>query len=476
VLLDEVLGKGMSGEVKLAVNKVSQQRVAVKSLSMRNFSKQQRKTLVNEIAIHFSVDHPNIATLIDAYESEDTIELVTEYMEGGCLFSLRKNMTITEELVAETVKQMLLAANYIHNKSIVHRDIKPENFLLQKKPEAGEGVGTIKLIDFGVSKWIDPGKIMSSVNATGTRAYTAPEVLQHFYTDKCDIWSIGVVTFILLVDYMPFFGNPAQMAAMIMRGRPRDNGPKHRWDAISEDCKELLDLMFKTSPVDRISAEQALQHPWLRSHREQSEGSAVPLQYAQVGLQRFARASRFRRACMLITSWALTSEERSNLSGVFVELDTKGTGYVDVQSFLDKVNLPVDKQDQLSQVLDATCGGGFRYSDFLAAMACTSRSDSDIAQEVFRRFDVNQSGAIGVEELQVLFGESFDCDCFVAHFPASKMTVQDLEEYLHDPTSPTTLGMTDFSEYLKEPQPFLSPKKVPKLRTRSRQRLRECGA
>lgn len=450
LVTEQVLGHGMSGDVFLATNKGSQQRGAVKSLPTRKLNKKQKQSLINEISMHLSVDHPNIAVLLDAYESENYVDLVTECMDGGTLFSVGNIKTVTEGMAATLVKQMLLAVQYIHHKSIVHRDLKPENFLLERK-YSGDDVGAIKLIDFGVSKHAAPGKMMSTMNATGTRAYTAPEVFQSFYNNKCDIWSLGVITFILLVDYMPFYGNEVQMKAMIMRGNPMNNGPKHRWNECSSEAKQFVNSMLKLSPVDRISAEQALQHPWILLHAP-SDRSSISLHVSQAGLRKFARASHFRRACMLIMAWSFTNEEKDQLRNVFLECDTQGKGSVDIQEFLRRMNLPSGQTDELRQVLEAM--GEFGYSDFLAAMACASMSEDagpSMVDEVFRRFDVNQTGLVGKEELEMLFGNSFDCDSFLAKFPSSTITLEDLREYLIDPTS---LAATNLSS---DPQGFMTP-------------------
>lgn len=150
------------------------------------------------------LDHPNIVKLYEIYQDQKNIYLITEYLEGGEVFDLiLKTKHFNENIAAKIMKQLLSAVAYCHNKQIVHRDLKPENLLLVK-PDSFD----IKVIDFGLSRTFTPEKNMYS--KMGTPFYIAPEVLKKKYNEKCDIWSCGVILYILLCGNPPFNGKNDQ--------------------------------------------------------------------------------------------------------------------------------------------------------------------------------------------------------------------------------------------------------------------------
>merc|ERR1712048_298793 len=176
-------------------------------------------------------DHPHVARLVDVYESSDRLSLVMECMEGGELFDrVSERKVFSETDASHATWQMLLAVNYIHSKNVVHRDLKLENFLYESK-----NTDHLKLIDFGFSKiWEKNTKMELSC---GTLSYVAPEVLKKSYTSQCDMWSLGVIVFILLVGYMPFSGDDEVQFAHIKAGRYKKK--PERWNSISEVAKDF---------------------------------------------------------------------------------------------------------------------------------------------------------------------------------------------------------------------------------------------
>merc|ERR1740130_277817 len=186
---------------------------AVKDFQLRGITPDKMQELEGECEIFLSMDHPHVARLVDGYRSKDKLSLVMECMEGGELYDrVLKKKKFAEKDVADASYQMLLAINYIHQRNIVHRDIKLENFLYESQES-----DHLKLIDFGFSKVWDPSIRMKM--SCGTLAYVAPEVLAKNYTEKCDMWSLGVVIFILLVGYMPFSGDEKIQMRKIRDGK-----------------------------------------------------------------------------------------------------------------------------------------------------------------------------------------------------------------------------------------------------------------
>lgn len=194
VLNSVVLGTGYNGAVTKAKRKGQKdsQDYAVKMFNLDNITSSAKTQLITEVDVFLGMDHPHVARLFDVYDAKNKLYLVMECMEGGELFDrVTEKKRFSEADAAEGVGQMLLAINYLHSHGIVHRDLKLENFLYDWKES-----DHLKLIDFGFSKVWDPSVKMQ--HSCGTLSYVAPEVLAESYTSQCDMWSLGVITFILL--------------------------------------------------------------------------------------------------------------------------------------------------------------------------------------------------------------------------------------------------------------------------------------
>ena len=201
--IESTLGKGSFATVKKAKNRATGERFAVKVLSKKKMSDEDKLGMMMEIDILKQIDHPNIVRLIDVFEDERHLCLVMELMMGGELFDkILEEEVFSEAEAREATKGIIDAIQYCHNKGIAHRDIKPENLLLQSKEG---GLSTLKIADFGLAKMLEGNALASTT--CGTPGYVAPEVLeQKPYGKECDYWSIGVVTFILLSGSPPFYG------------------------------------------------------------------------------------------------------------------------------------------------------------------------------------------------------------------------------------------------------------------------------
>jgi len=161
------------------------------------------------------MDHPHVATLVDVYEQKDQLLMVMEFLEGGELLDrIHTDKSFTEDIAANLTSQMLLAINYLHGTKIVHRDIKCENFMFDSVCQ-----DHLKLIDFGFSRYWNGNRKMQLT--CGTLPYCSPEVIDKHYTDKCDLWSLGVVVFMLLMGHVPFSGKSAKMVSAIKQGNLR---------------------------------------------------------------------------------------------------------------------------------------------------------------------------------------------------------------------------------------------------------------
>lgn len=259
----EVIGSGSFGTVRKCKDKKTGELLAVKSICKARVD--HLDWLHREISILQSVKHPHIIQLYETFEDDTNVHIVTELCTGGELFDKVLEMAdspqghFREEDAAILIRDILDAIRYCHDVAkIVHRDLKPENFLLKDESP----VAFIKIIDFGLSRK-DPQGIMES--RVGSPYYVAPEVLQNSYTSKCDIWSIGVISYILLCGYCPYAGDTdIETLQMVQYGKL--DFPSPEWDTISEDAKDFIQNLLQRDEFLRPTAAQALDHPWIAPH------------------------------------------------------------------------------------------------------------------------------------------------------------------------------------------------------------------
>lgn len=215
------------------------------------------------------VRHPNIIALKAVCETEDELFLIMELAEGGELFEHIVNQgAYSEDVAIDITHQITSAIAYLHDLSIVHRDIKPENILLKKK-----GTLELKLADFGLSKMFDATVRMQTT--CGSPGYVAPEVLtDDMYGREVDMWSVGVIAYVLLSGFPPFYSeNIKELFQQIMIAKY--DFPAQYWDSVSASAKDFVRKLLVRNPGSRMSAAQALEHPWLTRQSGAPSGPAI---------------------------------------------------------------------------------------------------------------------------------------------------------------------------------------------------------
>lgn len=328
---EEVLGNGMCGDVVLVRGRVDGRRYAQKTIQKPMMSEAKLKSLVLEVEIYLTLDHPNIARLHDVYESQEAITLIEECCEGGELYyCLQKRGVYTDAHAAETARQMLRAVSYLHSHNIVHRDLKLENFLYESEAQDAQ----LKLIDFGFAKIWDPSTLMMA--SCGSITYVSPDVLDgKGYTSKCDLWSLGVVVWMLLVGYPPFHGKEKEMIKKIRSGKA-DWGHKARWKPVTAEAQDFVGKLLVKDPYLRMDAQVALKHPWLL---QTGTRSSVPLlsRDALRSMHRFSTASKVRRALLLLIARELGREETEELREMFLAIDSTHEGTIRLHELKDAI-------------------------------------------------------------------------------------------------------------------------------------------
>jgi len=429
----EALGTGYNGAVLLARSKATGAKSAVKAFKLHGVGSEKKKDLVTEAEIFLGMDHPHIVRLQHIYEDNDKLSLVMECMEGGELFDrITERKVFSESDAAGATWQMLLAVNYIHGEGVVHRDLKLENFLFEKKD-----TDFLKLIDFGFSKiWEKNTKMELSC---GTLSYVAPEVLSKSYTSQCDLWSLGVIVFILLVGYMPFSGSSERQQIANIRSA-KFTMRRDRWARVSKEAFEFVSRLLVVDERVRLNAQQALQEPWVnRQMAARASDTKIDEGIAQA-LIGFAQESQFRRSVMQLMAWSLTPEDRAQVRDAFLELDTRKTGNVRLtelrQVLEDRFHMPEEQSRQVCVALDSNQDNEINYSEFLAAMVSSRIALHDeLLQTTFRRFDLGRDGYIRPEELTEVLGDGVDVSEVMREVDANhdgKITIAEFIGYLRN--------------------------------------------
>jgi len=253
--------------VKLAVEKETGIKYAVKMINKSNVG-QDMTRLATEMEILKRVNHPNIICLKEIIDTKNCLFIVTELVTGGELFDKIVELgSYSEKDAAVLVTKMVSAIDYLHEMGIVHRDLKPENLLLRDEKEVSE----VKLADFGLSKIVSQKVMMQT--ACGTPGYVAPEVLQaKGYDKEVDLWSIGVITYILLCGFPPFYNEKLQLLFEQIMKADYDF-PEDYWCDVSSEAKDFIRKLLVVDPKKRMSGKEALKHPWLMGH---APSSALP--------------------------------------------------------------------------------------------------------------------------------------------------------------------------------------------------------
>lgn len=269
----EEIGRGAFSIVKRAVHKKSGEEVAIKFIEKKFVDKQDLMLLAREIDIMKKVDHANVLKLREVFETEDTIALVMELVTGGELFyKIVEKGNYSEKDAANIVAQMIHGVEYLHGEGIAHRDLKPENLLCSGEEESDYKPFRVVIADFGLSKIFDSGEALET--SCGTPDYVAPEVItaEGSYDKSVDMWSCGVITYVLLCGFSPFLSS-TQTGLFEKIIKCEYDFPDPEWTSISEEAKDFIRHLLVKDPDARWTAKQCKDHPWLSG----AFGSSNPL-------------------------------------------------------------------------------------------------------------------------------------------------------------------------------------------------------
>jgi len=367
---------------------------------------------VTEVEIHLALDHPNIVRVHDVYESPYEVSLVMECCTGGELFHhIVAHGPFPEQRTADITRQMLCAIIYLHAHHIVHRDLKPENILF----ETQDVEAPIKIIDFGFARYWDGQDLMKV--CCGAIPYVSPEALSgKGYTNKCDLWSIGIIMFMMIAGCMPFAGDKEEVKQSLKKGQVR-------WQLLNETLKawecgdlahDLLIQLLACNPEERHQASTAIYHPWLIKLNPVAARSPILDDDVLQALQGYAASPKLRRAALQLLTEQLMPEEVRKLRDLFLALDDQTLGTISPKKLTDAITWSksvllqcVDPAGVLAALAN-TPGKQIYYSDFLAATWKAKTSRDEAIRAAFHRMDADKSGKINAADLRNVLGDTFE--------------------------------------------------------------------
>lgn len=424
--LDKVLGQGSFGTIYKAKVKAGQKGFhmdgdgtdtsettdtdtcetwrAIKTVS----SEMTPKRFEAEVRVQKQLDHPNVAKLYEVFQDQLKYYLVLELCTGGELFTkaVEAGGAFCENACCAYMRQLLSAINYLHGNQVAHRDIKPENLLLQSKAEDAP----LKLIDFGCARTFAPGEAMTT--SLGTPLYLAPEVLRRQYGSKCDVWSCGVIMYVLLCGYPPFLA-PDEQALLAQLEAGRFEYEEDDWEDISDAAKELVNQMLTLDVEARPEAAALLESAWFMDHGQKAKGT-LPKDLPS-RLRAFMAASQFKKIALSLAAQLSNDQDIKEMQDTFLTLDQNRDGTLTQAEIAEGmtshgISLPADFLEVLRTV-DTDGSGTIDYTEFIASTLSRKQYlREELLWNIFRTFDLDGDGKIQREEFAQVVTLSEEAD------------------------------------------------------------------
>ena len=421
------LGSGSFGNVYLARNKFTDEKVALKQIKKSTANLLSDGEIKDEIEILKKLDHPDIVRIIESFNTRNSYILITEYCEEGELFDQVKNQ-LSETQIAVIFRQLLSGLAYLHSNNIVHRDLKLENILIheiEKSKTTGEDLFNIKIIDFGTARIFDKNKKPQSI--VGSSYYIAPEVLRQKYNKECDLWSVGVILYMFIVGHAPFDGcDDEEITNNIQRGvyRKKDR----RWLKASKEVKDLIEKLLTYRPSQRLTAIQALNHPWFKITDSNILYDNVPKSDVINCIKNILTYNINYKLEELFLTYIIHNipreKEAKSAIKLFKLVNENGDGKLQ-KNELKKTLLKFVSEQFLEKydfegtfaIMDGDNKGYINYEEFLrAALERKKILTDEILSYAFNYFDPEGCGYIKKKKIKSLFGNRIDNNTFQSIF------------------------------------------------------------
>ena len=434
--IKEKLGEGAYGCVYKVQHKTTGFLRAVKAIKRKHVDS---TAFGNEIGILKTVDHPNIIRLYDCYYDNNYYYMVEEYCSAGDLYDyIRKQKFFSEKKAANIMFQLLSAVNYLHKKNIVHRDLKPENIVFIKTGNSAQNSNQhnniqstnrsqsnnnnnnnktklnqkqidqeeifIKLIDFGTSVHLKSGNLTQEL---GTIYYIAPEVFKNNYNERADVWSCGIILYIMLCGHPPFCGRKEEDIKHKIINSPLQFLPKD-FNKVSSSAISYVKKLLTYDASKRPSAEEALENEWLNRLRKEEGEDHILESGVLENLAKFTSAVALQKVTLsFIANQVNMNEEIKKLKSEFDKIDVNKDGMISKDELikcLDAINPheeAVKKANEIFEEIDFNNDGSINFSEFLTLNIKKEKlMNEDMLQKGFKLFDLDGNGYITIEELK----------------------------------------------------------------------------
>ncbi|KAG1667632.1 hypothetical protein FOA52_001688 [Chlamydomonas sp. UWO 241] len=398
--IGRVLGKGSFGTTYLATKKGTNEQYAIKVISKRKLTTPEEiQDVRGEVQIlHHLAGHLNVVCVGDVYEDKYNVCIVMDCCSGGELFdAIVARGSYSEKDAAELIRVIVGVVAHCHQMGVIHRDLKPENFLISSKGADAQ----LKATDFGLSTFFQENRTYTDI--VGSPYYVAPEVLRRAYSKEADIWSCGVMLYILLCGFPPFSGSNEKAIFRNVMSQPLDFS-QNPWPKISEPAKDCVRRMLQRDPKKRATAQEILQHEWMK---ENGCASGEPISNEVVTrIRKFSAGNRLKKEAIKLIASSLPTDEINGMREIFLAMDTDKSGSISADEFAlalqRKGNAHLKEEDVKRLVADADIDGDGQidYEEFLAATINASKLQrEDNLKAAFEHFDLDGDGQITHDEL-----------------------------------------------------------------------------
>jgi len=437
------LGEGSFATVFKVLHKPTNTIRALKKID-KNVQITSEVEILNEIDILKKMDHINILRIYEFYITSDFFYLITEYCNEGELYDhLTKEGPFDESHSAYIIYQLLSALYFCHSSNVIHRDLKPENILVYSynKIDNKEKYLNVKIIDFGAAKIFEHNK--NENKQIGSCYYMAPEVLRKSYTEKCDIWSVGVILYMLLSGIPPFDGDTEKkIFSKILEGHVNLKCEPFN-SRISYEAKHLIKQLLERDPNKRISAKEALDHEWfvLQKSRELLfSTNTLDLRTMFTTISEYKSDYKLQQVAIAFIVHNMTqTEEVKEIYSIYRTLDDNGDGRITKEELIkgmkmynkEKTNVE-EEVEKIFKSIDTDKNGYLEFEEFVRVLIDKKKllTDENLRFS-FNFFDKDGSGEITVDELKEFFGvnNTVEIEKLIDEIDVDKDRTISFEEY-----------------------------------------------
>ena len=378
------------------------------------FTYKEEEELIADINKLFLMNHPNIVKIFEFYSSKDSYNIITELFSYGELYKeVIERGPFNEKYSAYVMYQIISAIHYCHKRNIIHRDLQLENILIVKREKTGFPL--IKIADFGITKMFEKG--LNQRKIVGNPYYMAPEVINRNYNNKCDLWSCGVVLYILLSGKPPFDGD-SEIDVFNKISSGKFKLLSSPFDTCSEEVKDLIKRLLEIKPYNRISTEEALNHPWFKINQSKelfNQVNDTSLMRMFIENLKTYRYDSFLQESLLTYLVQIFNqrEDIDNACKFFNQIDANKDGVVTheelVNALKNKIkNFSIERDvDVILNNLDTENKGFIEFNKWMiAAIKKETFLEDKVLRFAFRYFDRSGSGTTSIKEIRQIFKEN----------------------------------------------------------------------